>query len=117
MLRDASMADIAPLVDWVEIWNSRLYGKGNDAAVAFARDHELAGVAVSDAHTTVEVGVSYTALDGDPSTPEGLLAALASAEVLTGRGSYLARLVTPAAKVLQRMRGNGRVRPVAEAPP
>ena len=101
----------------VEIWNSRLYGKGNDAAVAFARDHELAGVAVSDAHTTVEVGVSYTALDGDPSTPEGLLAALASAEVLTGRGSYLARLVTPAAKVVQRMRGNGRVRPVAEAPP
>ena len=29
-----------------------------------------------DAHSVLEVGVAYSALDGDPSTPEGLLAAL-----------------------------------------
>ena len=41
------------------------------------REHGLPGVAVSDAHSIMEVGVAYTALDGDPSTPAGLLAALA----------------------------------------
>ncbi len=38
----------------------------------------------------------------------GLLAALATAEIVPGRASYVARAVTPVAKVVQRMRGNGR---------
>ena len=46
----------------------------------------LAGVAVSDAHSVLEVGVAYTALDGDPSTPAGLLAALASCGDRAGPG-------------------------------
>ena len=116
LLRDARMAELAPLVDWVEIWNSRLVGRGNDRAVDFAAEHGLPGVAVSDAHTTVEVGVSYTRFPGDVSTAEGLLAALPGGQVVTGRGSYLARLVTPVAKVVQRRRGNRRLGPVAEQP-
>jgi hypothetical protein len=59
----------------------------------------------------LEVAVAYTALDGDPSTPDGLLAALPSAEIVPGRASYLIRLWTPAAKGIQRLRGNGRIRP------
>ena len=35
---------------------------------AFAHEHGLPGIAVSDAHSIMEVGVAYTALDGDPST-------------------------------------------------
>jgi len=116
LLRDASMAELAPLVDWVETWNSRLVGKGNDRAVDFAREHGLPGLAVSDAHTTVEVGVSYTAFAGDISTPKGLLEALPSGEIVTGRGSYLARLVTPLAKVVQRARGNRRIGSAVEVP-
>jgi hypothetical protein len=63
----------------------------------------------------VEVAVGYTALDGDPSTPEGLLAALPGAEFVTGRASYVVRLWTPIAKGVQRLRGNGRIRPAAAA--
>jgi PHP-associated len=68
-------------------------------------------VAVSDAHTVLEVGVAYTVLDGDPSTPAGLLAALTTAQLVTGRASLAVRLWTPIAKVLQRLRGNGRPTP------
>jgi predicted metal-dependent phosphoesterase TrpH len=109
LLRDARMDMLATLVDWVEVHNARLLGGGNERAQAFALEHELAGVAASDAHSTVEIGVAYTALDGDPSTPEGLLAALPTAELVTGRASYVVRLWTPVAKVVQRMRGNGRI--------
>ena len=70
-------------------------------------------MAVSDAHSVLEVGVAQTALDGDPSTPAGLLAALPSAELVIGRATYLVRLWTPIAKGIQRARGNGRIRPGA----
>ena len=41
----------------------------------------------------------------------GCLAALASAELVPGRASYIVRLVTPIAKVVQRARGRGRIQP------
>jgi predicted metal-dependent phosphoesterase TrpH len=112
LLRDAAMASLAPLVDWVETHNARIVGHGNEDAQAFALEHGLHGVAVSDAHSIMEVGVAYTALDGDPSTPAGLLAALPSAEIVPGRATFFVRLWTPIAKGVNRLRGNGRVRPV-----
>jgi predicted metal-dependent phosphoesterase TrpH len=114
--RDAVIPTLAPLVDWVEVHNARLVGRGNEQAAEFAATHGLPGVAVSDAHSLIEVGVAYTALDGDPSTAEGLLAALRSVEIVPGRASFVARLMTPVAKVVQRARGNGRgSRPVGAA--
>jgi predicted metal-dependent phosphoesterase TrpH len=115
LLKDERMATLAPLVDWVEVHNARLVGSGNERAVAFAREHDRPGVAVSDAHTITEVGVAYTVLDGDPSTPDGLLGALPTAELVTGRASYVVRIWTPVAKGVQRLRGNGRVRVEARA--
>ena len=109
--KTARLESLAPLVDWVEVHNARLVGGGNEQAGEFAHTHGIAGVASSDAHSVLEVAVAYTALDGDPSTPEGLLAALPTAEIVPGRASYLIRLWTPAAKGIQRLRGNGRVRP------
>jgi predicted metal-dependent phosphoesterase TrpH len=108
----AGPAALAPLVDWVEVHNARIMvGKGNELAAAFARDHDLPGVAVSDAHTTLEVGVAYAALDGDPSTPDALLAALPAIDLVTGRATYFVRLVTPVAKLVQTARGRGRRSP------
>ena len=75
----------------------------------------LPGVAVSDAHSILEVGVAYSALDGDPSTPAGLLSALATVEIVPGRATYAVRLWTPLARTVNRMRGNGRIRPGAPA--
>ncbi len=115
LLKDARMTSLAPLVDWVETHNARLVGKGNDLAAEFAQEHGLPGVAVSDAHSVLEVAVAYIAVEGDPSTPAGLLASLAGAELVPGRGSYLVRLWTPVAKGVQRLRGNGRVRPAADS--
>jgi hypothetical protein len=80
-------------------------GSGNEQAVLFAREHGLHGVAVSDAHSTLEVGVAYARLDGDPSTSAGLLEALAGdVELVTGRASYYVRTFTPVAKLVHRLR-------------
>lgn len=110
MLKDPRLETLGGLVDWVEAHNARVMaGGGNEKAAAFARELGLPGIAVSDAHSVVEVGVAYTMLDGDPATPEGLLAALASVELVPGRASYIVRTLTPLATLVNRARGNGRV--------
>jgi len=111
LLKDARLSTLAPQVDWIEVHNARVVGKGNETAAAFALEQERPGVAVSDAHSTVEVGVAYTALDGDPSTAEGLLAALSTSQLVPGRATYFVRLWTPLAKGVNRIRGNHRVPP------
>lgn len=108
LLRDAVQESLLPLVDWVEVHNARLVGGGNERAADAAREHDRPGVAVSDAHTILEVGVAYAVVQGDPSTAAGLLAALPPVDLVTGRASYAVRLWTPLAKAVQRARGNGR---------
>jgi predicted metal-dependent phosphoesterase TrpH len=112
LLRADRMTAIAEAADWIEVHNARLVGGGNERAAAWALERGLPGVAVSDAHSVLEVAVAYTAMSGDPTTPAGLRAALAGPmELVPGRASYLVRAITPVAKVVQRARGNGRVRP------
>jgi predicted metal-dependent phosphoesterase TrpH len=115
MANDTEELDaLAGLVDWVETYNARVvFREGNERAQAFALRTGLPGVAVSDAHSLLEVGVASTRVLGDPSTPSGLLAALASAEVQPGHATYFARGLTPLAKLVQRARGNGRIRRAA----
>jgi predicted metal-dependent phosphoesterase TrpH len=112
-----SLEALAASVDWVESWNARLmFGDGNARAAELALAAGVPGVAVSDAHTTLEVGVASTLLQGDASTPEGLRSALAAGPILAiGRASFYVRLITPVAKVVQRLRGRRRVRPVARS--
>jgi predicted metal-dependent phosphoesterase TrpH len=110
LLGAGEVEGLAPLVDWVESHNARIMiGNGNQRAAEFALDHELPGIAVSDAHSVLEIGVAYVALDGDASTPAGLRAALPTAELITGRATMFVRAVTPIAKLVQRARGNGRM--------
>ncbi len=104
------LREIVGLVDWVEVHNARALFRANARAAAFAAEHGLPGVAVSDAHTLLEVGVASTIVEGDPSTPEGLLAALRTASLVTGRGAFVARLATPLARGLNWWRGNRRRR-------
>jgi len=103
---------LAGLVDWVEAFNARVvFRQGNERAAELARTAGIPGVAVSDAHSIMEVGVAATRLEGNPSTPAGLLAALSTARIVPGRATYYARVMTPFAKLVQRARGNGRIRP------
>ncbi len=112
LLREAHLASLASQVDWVEAHNARVVGpSGNEKAAEFAREHGLPGIAVSDAHSVMEVSVCYTVFEGDPSTAAGLLAALPTAQLVTGRASYVVRGITPVAKLVQRLRGNTRIRP------
>ncbi len=77
LLLDPAMEALAERVDWVETWNARILGGlGNKRAATFARTRGLPGVAVSDAHSILEVGVAHATLSGDPSTPKGLRDAL-----------------------------------------
>jgi predicted metal-dependent phosphoesterase TrpH len=109
ILADELMAAVAPLVDWVEVHNARIMiGNGNERATIFAAAKGLRGVAVSDAHSAMEIGVAYMTVDGDPSSPAGLLAALPDVELVTGRATFFVRAVTPIAKLVQMARGNGR---------
>lgn len=116
LLRDERLAILGDRVDWVETHNARVVGQGNQRAAEYARERGLPGVAVSDAHSILEIGVAYTKLEGDPSTPAGLLAALAGlagVQLVPGRASLVIRAWTPVAKAVQRSRGNRRVQPMA----
>jgi predicted metal-dependent phosphoesterase TrpH len=108
----AALEALAGTVDWIETWNARLLiGDGNARAAELARRASVPGIAVSDAHTTMEVGIAATILAGDLATADGLRAALAGpVELVTGRASAYVRLFGPAAKLVQRARGRGRVR-------
>jgi predicted metal-dependent phosphoesterase TrpH len=111
----SDIESIATQVDWIEAWNARLmFGDGNARAAALAARLGVPGVAVSDSHTTLEVGVASTVVRGDPSTPEGLRAALGEpVELVFGRASAYVRLITPAAMLVNRARRRGRARPAA----
>jgi len=108
----ARLEDVAGRVDWIEAYNARVVGgSANERAALFAREHGLPGICASDSHTVIEVGVSYNALEGDPGTPAGLLAALSSVDMHPSRATMYVRAWTPVAKLIQQLRGNGRVRP------
>ena len=111
-LPESELADVAAAVDYVETWNARVPSAAtNERARDFAAAHGLPGVASSDAHTLIEVGVAATRLSGPIDGPAALLAALETATLTTGRASYLVRGLTPVNKLVNRVRGNVRVQP------
>ena len=59
--------------------------------------------------------MAYIAVDVDPSTPEGLLAALTNVRLVPGRASYIVRTLTPISKLDQPRPGErARVPPPAD---
>ncbi len=107
---------LASIIDYVETHNARAIGSANARAAAFAERHGLPGVAASDAHSVMELGVAQTVVDGPVHDAASLLAALTGATLVTGRASYLVRAWTPMAKAIQRLRGNGRIVPGMTGP-
>jgi predicted metal-dependent phosphoesterase TrpH len=115
LLKSGDPDRLVSAVDWIETHNARVaLGNANVRAAELATIRGVPGIAASDAHSSFEVGVAYTAFDGDLSSPAGLLAALRSVEIVPGRASVYVRLLTPIAKLVQRARGNGRVRNPAD---
>ncbi|MCX4371511.1 MAG: CehA/McbA family metallohydrolase [Dysosmobacter sp.] len=97
--RDAMrLTPIVPLLDGVEIWNSRAERKirqANGLAAAFARTHGLRTFAGSDAHRPQEVGNGVTTIEAEALSLEAVKSALLSGQARTsGRRSrawYTAR--------------------------
>ena len=108
---EQKLEDLATLVDYVETHNARAYRDANPLAGAFADRHGLPGVASSDAHSTTELGIATTVLPGPFTNAAELRALLPKAQITPGRASYYVRLWTPLAKLVNRARGNGRIRP------
>src|SRR5262249_60509570 len=101
LLKDARMERLATQVDWIETHNARVaIGDGNRKAAELAAGLGVPGIAVSDAHSAFEVGVAYTAFDGDLSTAAGLLAALRSAELVPRRAPFSVPPLTPLAQAV-----------------
>ena len=112
---EQKLEELATIIDYVEVHNARAYRDANPLAGAFAQRHGLPGTASSDAHSITELGIASTVLPGAFTTAEELRALLPHAELVTGRASYYVRLWTPIAKLVNRARGNGRIRPEAPA--
>jgi predicted metal-dependent phosphoesterase TrpH len=114
-----SLAGLVPFLDYVEVHNARAYRDANPRAAAFAREHGLPGVASSDAHSVMELGIATTVLPEPFSTAHELRTLLAQATWTGSRTAFVLRLWTPLAKLVQRARGNRRPRPqdVAVAAP
>jgi predicted metal-dependent phosphoesterase TrpH len=108
---EAKLEELAGVIDYVEVHNARAYRDANPRAAAFAHRHGLPGTASSDAHSLTELGVASTVLPGTFTTAEELRELLPRATLITGRASYYVRLWTPLAKIIQRLRGNQRVKP------
>jgi predicted metal-dependent phosphoesterase TrpH len=107
----AALDNLARVADFLEIHNARVpFGDANVRAAQLAHRLGIPGVAASDAHSTIEVGVAYTIAPGPIDGPDDLRAALRSAEVVPGRASYVVRALTPFAKAVNAARGNRRVR-------
>lgn len=110
---EQKLEELAAIVDYVEVHNARAYRDANPLAAAYAHRHGLPGVASSDAHSITELGIASTILPGPFDTAEELRALLPDAEPVRGRASYYVRLWTPLAKLVNRAKGNGRIRPAA----
>jgi predicted metal-dependent phosphoesterase TrpH len=94
------------LVDYVEAFNARVpFGGSNVRAAEWAAAHGVPGVAVSDAHTLLEVGISYVIVPGPISDAASLRAALPEARLVTSHASYVVRAWTPVARLVHRLRG------------
>ena len=62
--KEADLLEILPLVDAIEVYNSRCMFPGfNRAAKRFAEEHNIPGTVGSDAHAAFEVGRSLLVLE------------------------------------------------------
>ena len=99
----AVLPEIIKLADIVEGFNARnTLSSANRRAKALAASAGVPITAVTDAHTAVEVGRAYTEISLAEVTPEGLVAALASARLTERPISPLIHAVTTVTKLRKR---------------
>lgn len=99
-----ALAEIAPLVDAIEVFNARCLDPNfNTLALAFARQHNLAGTVGSDAHAAFEVGRATLTLPNF-SDADGLRQGIRQAQAVTRLSSPLVHFVSTWARLVKRAR-------------
>ena len=95
-----ALQQILPHVDVLEVFNAHnILMRDNHRAVGFGRDHQLVAAAVSDSHTSLELGSTYMEVPDFDGTPQGLRDSLAGASLVTRKANRLLRLATVYAKL------------------
>jgi len=98
------LLEIAPLVDAIEIFNSRfMWAEDNAQAEAFARQHGLAGTVGSDAHVTRELGKALLCLP-DFQDAAGLRRALQSSQTKVSLSSPLIHFTSRFATLVKKVK-------------
>ncbi len=101
----ASATDLLPYIDIVEGFNARtMRARDNNEARRFASEHGLPITAVSDAHTTSELGSTFTELPEFDGTPDGFRRALAEATLTETPASAFVHVYTTLNKLVRRVR-------------
>jgi predicted metal-dependent phosphoesterase TrpH len=99
----ADLLSILPQIDAIETFNARCLWPGfNRQALAFARQHGLAGTIGSDAHTAFEIGRATLRLP-DFHDPKSLRAAIRQGQRQGGLSSAWVHLASTYAKAYKRL--------------
>jgi hypothetical protein len=95
---------VIEVADIIEGFNARnTFSSANARAKGLATSVGLPVTAVTDAHTAIEVGRSYTELQLDEVSAGGLLAALASAQLIEHPITPFIHLLTTVTKMHKRL--------------
>ena len=90
---------LAPQIDLIEVFNARvLSAQTNSKARNFAREHNLPGIAGSDAHTISEIGNVFVELN-DFNSPVEFLSALQQANIQGKRANPFVHFNSTWAKI------------------
>ena len=104
VIHRGALDEVLPYVDIVEAFNSRnSLNADNRMAQELAERHGLLVSAVSDAHTTLELGRTYVEMPEFDGTPEGFKAALAQGTMVARQTSPLIHVVTALTKLKKRI--------------
>ena len=100
--RDDRLEEVLPLVNVIEVFNSRSLMPGANArARRLAREHGIAGSAGSDAHTPAEIGNSYVEIS-DFDGPQQFLKALAAGKIVGRRSNPAVHFSSTWSKITKR---------------
>ncbi|MCL0099462.1 PHP domain-containing protein [Dehalococcoidia bacterium] len=103
----AALESITDFADIVEIFNARNSMSADDRkARKYAQDHGLLTSAVSDAHTIIELGRTYTAMPDFDGSPTDFKRALAEATLVGRRMNPLIHIATSFTKIKKRLQRN-----------
>lgn len=97
-----ALEEILHMVDMIEGYNSHTVFPGDNARGAtFAENHSLPMVASSDSHSALELGSTFTQVPAGEydGTPEGLLRAVRSGQMVTKRPNPLLLMAPGLAKL------------------